>query len=99
MQKALTFIDTTIGKKVVMALSGLVLFGFVIGHMLGNLQVFLGPEVFNEYAIGMQEGLGPLLWIARGILLLSLVLHVVMALKLVTQSAAARPVGYKVKKN
>ena len=98
MQKALTFIDTTIGKKVVMALSGLLLFGFVIGHMVGNLQVFLGPEVFNDYAIGMHD-LGPLLWIARGVLLVALVLHVVMALRLVAQSAAARPVGYKKKKN
>jgi len=98
MQKALTFIDTTIGKKVVMALSGLVLFGFVIGHMVGNLQVFLGPEVFNDYAVGLHD-LGVLLWIARIVLLACLLLHVVMALQLVNRAAAARPVGYKMKVN
>lgn len=99
MQKALTFIDTTIGKKVVMAMSGLVLFGFVLGHMAGNLQVFLGPDVFNNYAITMHEDLGKLLWVARATLLVCFVAHIVMALQLTSQSAAARPVAYKVKAN
>ena len=54
MQKALTLFDTTIGKKAVMAVTGLILFGFVIGHMLGNLQVYLGPEMLNAYAAKLQ---------------------------------------------
>ncbi len=99
MKQALTFIDTTLGKKVVMAISGLVLFGFVLGHMAGNLQIFLGAEAFNSYAIGMHEKLGPLLWVARAVLLVAVLLHIVMAVQLVTRSAAARPVGYRVKKN
>lgn len=98
MQKALTFIDTTIGKKVVMAMTGLVLFGFTLGHMVGNLQVFMGPEVFNHYAVSLHE-LGALLWIARAVLLVCFVAHIAMALQLVSQSAAARPVAYKKKVN
>lgn len=100
MSHALTFIDTTIGKKVVMAVSGLVWFGFVIGHMAGNLQLFLGPEAFNEYAVTLHEmGMGKLLWAARSILLVALVLHVFMALKLAAQSTSARPISYKRKQN
>lgn len=100
MQKALSFVDTTIGKKVVMAVTGLVLFGFVVGHMLGNLQVFLGPEVFNDYAITMHTlGGGKPLWLARTVLLVAVALHIVMAVQLVTLSAAARPVGYRVKQD
>ena len=50
MSRALTFYSTSIGKKVVMAITGLILFGFVIGHMLGNLQVFMGAKQMNAYA-------------------------------------------------
>jgi succinate dehydrogenase / fumarate reductase, cytochrome b subunit len=99
MKQALTFIDTTLGKKVVMAISGLVLFGFVLGHMAGNLQIFLGAEAFNSYAIGMHEKLGPLLWVARAVLLVAVIAHIVMAVQLVTRASAARPIGYRVKKN
>jgi succinate dehydrogenase / fumarate reductase, cytochrome b subunit len=100
MNQALTFIDTTIGKKIVMAISGLVLFGFVIGHMAGNLQIFLGPETFNAYASELHEMAGgKLLWGARSILLAAVALHIIMAMQLVVRSAAARPIGYKVKKN
>src|SRR6478735_1538894 len=98
MQKALRFMGTTIGKKVVMAVTGLILFGFVIGHMAGNLQVFLGPEAYNAYAEGLRK-LGGLLWLARAILLVAVVLHILMAVQLVTRSAAARPVGYRVKQD
>ncbi len=98
MQKVLTLYDTTIGKKAVMAVTGVVLFGFVIAHMLGNLQVFLGPEQLNSYAQSLKD-LGPLLWVARLILLLSVVAHVVAAVQLISRSVAAREVGYRVKKS
>ena len=75
MQKALTLFETSIGKKAVMALTGLVMYGFVIGHLIGNLQVFMGPEQLNGYAVKLRE-LGPLLWVVRGTLLLCLVLHI-----------------------
>lgn len=93
MRKALSLLDTTIGKKVVMALSGLVWFGFALAHMAGNLQVFLGPEVFNGYSVGLHATPG-LLWTARTIMIVAFVLHVWTALQLVTLSAAARPVDY-----
>lgn len=98
MAKAITLYDTTIGKKVVMAVSGLVLYGFVIAHMLGNLQVFLGPEQLNGYAKKLQD-LGPLLWMTRAVLLTAVVAHVVTSLQLIWLSSSARPIGYRMKKN
>lgn len=93
MRKALSLLDTTIGKKVVMALSGLVWFGFALAHMAGNLQVFLGPEVFNGYSVGLHAK-PELLWTARTIMIVAFVLHVWTALQLVTLSARARPIDY-----
>ncbi len=98
MQKALTLYDTTIGKKALMAVTGVVLFGFVIAHMLGNLQVFLGPEQLNGYAKKLRD-LGPLLWVARGVLVFSVLAHIVVAVQLVLRSSAARPQGYRKKRN
>jgi succinate dehydrogenase / fumarate reductase cytochrome b subunit len=95
MQKALTLFDTTIGKKAVMAVTGLILFGFLIGHMLGNLQIYLGPETLNGYAEKLQS-MGPLLWAVRAVLGLSLLLHVWMVVDLYAKSLAARPVAYRV---
>jgi succinate dehydrogenase / fumarate reductase cytochrome b subunit len=79
-----------------MAASGLLLYGFVVGHMLGNLQVFLGPEAINAYAEFLQDFLhGQGVWIARGALLLAVALHVWAALSLTLANAAARPLGYR----
>jgi succinate dehydrogenase / fumarate reductase cytochrome b subunit len=97
-QKALTLFDTTVGKKAALAVSGVILFGFVIGHMLGNLQVLLGPEVFNAYAAGIKDK-PLLLWGVRAVLLTSLLVHTWLVLDLYGKSIAARPVAYKVKKN
>ncbi len=81
MAKAITLYDTTIGKKVVLALTGLVLYGFVIVHMLGNLQVFMGPEQLNGYAKKLHD-LGPLLWVGRIVILSCFVVHVATVLQL-----------------
>ncbi len=89
-----TFWSSTIGKKIVMAVTGLIGVGFVVGHMLGNLQVFLGPERFNAYAHFLRS-LGELLWIVRGVLVAAVVLHVVAAVQLSRRRLTARPVGYK----
>jgi succinate dehydrogenase / fumarate reductase cytochrome b subunit len=87
------FLGSNIGLKLVMALSGLGLFGFVLVHMLGNLQVYLGPEKFNAYAAMMQGN--PLLWPAR-IGLLGLVgAHMASAAILVSRSRSARSQAYK----
>src|SRR5512142_3001998 len=98
MQKALSLFDTTLGKKAVMALTGLVLLGFLLGHMLGNLQVYLGPAVLDAYAVKLRS-LGPLLWAIRSILLLSFILHSWMVIDLYARSTAARPIGYRQRNN
>jgi succinate dehydrogenase / fumarate reductase cytochrome b subunit len=87
------FYDSTIGKKAVMAVTGAVLFGFLILHMLGNLQVFLGPEVMNHYAETLHGNV-PLLWGTRIVLLVSVLLHTWAALQLSALKNAARPVAY-----
>jgi succinate dehydrogenase / fumarate reductase cytochrome b subunit len=88
---------STIGRKVVMAVTGLILVGFVLGHMFGNLQVYLGPEAMNAYAEFLREFLhGTGLWIARAVLLLAVVLHIWAAVTLGLESRSARPQGYRV---
>lgn len=86
---------SSIGRKMVVALTGLGLIGFVIAHLAGNLQIFLGQQAVNAYAAGLRE-LGPLLWAARGGLVLIAVVHVVLALQLAAENRAARPVRYGV---
>lgn len=98
MERTLTFHDASIGKKALVALTGLILFGFVIGHMLGNLQVFLGPAALNGYAESLRK-LGPLLWAARLVLLASVVLHISLSMSLVAQADRARGVGYRLKQS
>jgi succinate dehydrogenase / fumarate reductase cytochrome b subunit len=87
------FYDSTIGKKAVMAVTGLILFGFLVGHMAGNLQVFLGRTVMNGYAETLHGNM-PLLWGVRIILGLSVILHAWAAVQLTGVKAAARPVAY-----
>ncbi len=92
------FFGSSIGKKVVMALTGLALFGFVVAHMLGNLQVFLGPAALNDYAEKLRT-VPALLWAARIGLLVAAVLHVWAAVSLTRMNRAARPVGYREKEH
>ncbi len=87
------FYESTIGKKIIMAVSGLAMVGFVIIHMAGNLQVFLGPEKMNGYAKFLKST-GELLWLARLGLLAAVVLHVLMAWQLTQVKNAARPMAY-----
>src|SRR5688500_1418774 len=87
------FWHSTIGKKAVMAVTGLIMIAFLISHFLANLQVFAGPLKINEYAAALRR-LGPLLWLARAGLLIALVLHVVAAYQLTRRKQVARPVGY-----
>lgn len=87
------FYRTTIGKKVVMAVTGIVMFGFLIGHMAGNLQFFLGREVLNAYAETLHHN-AALLWTVRIGLLVSVALHIVAAVQLAVLQRSARPVSY-----
>jgi succinate dehydrogenase / fumarate reductase cytochrome b subunit len=86
-------LGSSLGKKYLMAVTGVILFGFVIGHMLGNLQIFLGPDSINSYAHFLKSKPG-LLWTARLGLLLMVIIHVWAAVKLSLENKAARPVGY-----
>jgi succinate dehydrogenase / fumarate reductase, cytochrome b subunit len=101
MSRVVGFYQTSVGKKIVMAISGLILWGFVIGHMLGNLKVYMGPEAFNHYAEGLRTfgqpffGRGQVLWLVRIILLAAVALHIIAAAQLVLASKRARKTGYK----
>jgi succinate dehydrogenase / fumarate reductase, cytochrome b subunit len=88
------FLASTLGLKAVMAVTGLLLFGFVIAHMLGNLQLYMGAPTFNHYGNTLQS-MGELLWLARLGLLAAVVGHIASAAALVKRSRAARPVAYK----
>lgn len=96
---------TTIALKILMAVSGLLFIGFVLGHMYGNLKAFAGEESFNEYAHHLRELGEPMLpyegflWIMRVGLIAALVVHVGSAVALWQRAAKARPVKYAVKKN
>lgn len=93
------FARSSIGRKVVMAVTGVILVGFVIAHMLGNLQVYLGPEAMNNYAVWLRQVLhGTGLWIARAILLVAVILHIWSAASLTLSSRRARPIGYREQK-
>ena len=84
---------SSLGKKYVMAVTGLVLLLFVLGHLAGNLQIFLGPETLNRYGHFLQSN-PELLWPARLVLLLMVGLHIWAAIKLSLENKAARPQGY-----
>jgi succinate dehydrogenase / fumarate reductase cytochrome b subunit len=87
------FFKSSLGKKYVMALTGIGLFIFVVGHMVGNLQIFIGQEALNRYGAFLQ-GLGELLWGARIGLIILVLLHIWSAVKLSAENKAARPIGY-----
>lgn len=101
MRRALTLWNSTVGKKIMMATTGVVLIGFVVGHMIGNLKVYQGAEAFNHYAEGLRTfgepflGHGQLLWIVRIVLLAAVITHIVAAVQLVLHSRKARAIGYR----
>ena len=103
--RVMAFWRTMIGKKIVMAVTGVVLIGFVIGHMLGNLKIFSGPEEINAYSRFLREvgtpelAYGQLLWLVRFVLLTCVALHITAAVQLTRMSWAARPIGYSVKRD
>jgi succinate dehydrogenase / fumarate reductase cytochrome b subunit len=88
------FWDSSVGKKVVMGLSGLLGIGFLIVHMLGNLQAFMGAERFDAYSHLLKVQVIELTWAVRAGLLVAVVLHVIAAYQLTMRNRAARPVAY-----
>ena len=89
------YIRSSIGMKQAMGITGLILLGYVVAHLIGNLQIFAGRYALNEYAVGLRE-FGPLLWLARAGLLAAVLIHIGAALRLVQINKAARPVRYQV---
>ena len=85
--------DSTLGLKYIMAITGLALIGFLIVHIVGNLQVFSGPEKLNHYAEFLQS-LGTPKWALRGGLLACVVLHIWSAARITLRARAARPIAY-----
>lgn len=93
---ARTFYRSANGKKVVMAVTGVILVAFIIGHVLGNLLVFRGPAAINEYGALLRAN-AALLWTVRVTLLGAVILHVIAAAQLVRLERLARPVRYHVR--
>lgn len=91
---AWAFLDSSVGAKVTVALTGLGLVAFTVAHVVGNLKVFQGPQAINNYAYFLKHDLGALIWVARAGLLAIFVLHIALAVRLKLRSASARPVGY-----
>src|ERR1700752_3030795 len=91
------FWASTVGKKIVMAVTGIILFVFVLGHLLGNLQIFEGPAKLNAYGAFLHN-IGEFLWPLRIILLIDVTLHIVATVQLALRKKRARPIEYSVKK-
>lgn len=96
----LSFYRSAIGKKALMAVTGIVLFGFVVGHMIGNMKLYLGAESLNHYGEFLRVMGEPILprgvalWIARLVLIGSVILHIQASVHLTLMNRRARPVGY-----
>ncbi len=89
-----SFFKSSLGSKYLMAVTGLIGYGFVIGHVGGNLLLFAGADAMNTYAETLKNLPFGGLWVARLVLLAAVLIHVLMAIKLTTANRAARPVAY-----
>jgi len=87
------FYYSSVGKKMIVAVTGVILILFVIGHLLGNLQIFLGPSWINDYSQHLRD-LGPLLWAIRMLLLATVIIHIYVTVQLAIENRRARPERY-----
>lgn len=105
MRRVVALYRSSVGKKILMALTGFLWFGFLIGHMAGNLKAFAGAEAFNAYAHHLRVFGEPMLpeygflWAFRLVMLAAFVVHAWLAWQTSRQSWAARPVGYRKQEN
>jgi succinate dehydrogenase / fumarate reductase, cytochrome b subunit len=95
---ATSYLGSTIGNKILVAITGLSLVTFVLFHMIGNLKMFSGRESINDYAYFLKHSLGALIWVARAGLLGTFALHLMLTIRLRFKSKAARPIGYHTSK-
>ncbi len=93
MNRVVALWNTSVGKKAVMAVTGIIMVAYLITHVLANLLVFQGPEQINAYS-KFLHGTGGALWAARLVLLAAVALHILAAVQLTARRRAARPVGY-----
>jgi succinate dehydrogenase / fumarate reductase cytochrome b subunit len=92
------FWDSSIGKKALMALSGIILSLYVLAHLIGNLQIYTGPLAINEYAEFLHSK-PAVIWFARIVLLATVGVHAICAIQLYMRKNSARPVAYHTRKN
>ena len=93
--RVVRFYEAPIGKKVIMAVTGVILFGYVVAHLLGNLQIYGDPQQINKYAAFLHNPANAgLLWMARAALLLAVIMHIVASIQLWKLKSDARPVAY-----
>ncbi len=95
MNKPLGFYESTLGKKILMAVTGIILFLYLVAHMLGNLQIFMGEAQINKYA-HLLHASAAFLWFARSVILFCVGVHIVAAFQVWWRSRQARPIAYKV---
>ena len=88
----------SIGRKAVMAITGLLMVLFVVGHLLGNLSIFAGPDGINAYADKLHA-LGPVVWTTRIVMGIAVVLHLVLAIQITMENSAAKPDRYAVSRS
>jgi succinate dehydrogenase / fumarate reductase, cytochrome b subunit len=94
LNRSIGFYDSTIGKKAVMAVTGVILFGYVIGHLIGNLQIYSpDPQQINNYAHFLHSHV-VMLWGVRALLLVSVILHITASVQLWRLKQKARPEAY-----
>jgi succinate dehydrogenase / fumarate reductase, cytochrome b subunit len=91
----IAFYQSSIGKKIVVGVTALVLILYVIGHLIGNLQIYIGQNQINAYA-KFLHGLGPILWSVRAFLLAAFVIHIVATIHLAHENRLAKPQKYAV---
>ena len=96
-QSLVRFYQSSIGKKTIVAVTGIGLMLFLVGHLLGNLLVFAGPDALNAYGKKLHD-LGPLLWVARIGLLVMVAAHIIATIQLTRMNRAAKPVKYAIEK-
>jgi succinate dehydrogenase / fumarate reductase cytochrome b subunit len=91
----IAFYQSSIGKKYVVAITALLLILYVLGHLVGNLQIYMGPDKINWYAQFLHD-LGPILWVIRVILIAAFVTHIVATIQLAQENRLAKPQKYAV---
>ena len=97
-QKDMSMLTSSVGRKIIMAVTGVILILFITGHVLGNMSLYAGPDGINAYAVHLRS-LGPVLWLIRLFMLAIFVVHIWLGVSLTLENRAARPISYNQKEN